>query len=362
MIGKVSPVKIGIFAVLSILLLLMLLSILRKGRESREEFAAPVFIILPQNGTIEKTIHISSRVETGRLITLVPKVPGTLTMLDADPGEAVQADQIIARIDSASFDLTYLQAQAAYHTARSTFERVANLYNSRAATQQQYEEAGTANEAARAQYELAQLNRDYTNIRSPMNGVVLMRHSTEGGVVAAGTPLVTLGDLEDLRIKAAVPEIHYRFFAENWTDMIVRMTVPALGDAEFILESLYLAPYVSPENRSFLAEYAVPDGAGRGLRPGMFVNVSFVLESRDDVYYLPFQALGSRNRIWYADEEDRAQFIEFTPEFSNEEIFRIPDEYSNYRFILEGQYFITPGQKLNILSGISGALSSAGAE
>jgi multidrug efflux pump subunit AcrA (membrane-fusion protein) len=188
-----------------------------------------------------------------------------------------------------------------------------------------------------------------------MDGVVLMRHSTEGGVVAAGTPLVTLGDLEDLRIKAAVPEIHYRFFAGHWAGMTVRMTAPALGDAEFTLESLNLAPYLSPENRSFLAEYAVPDGAERGLRPGMFVNVFFVLESRNDAYYLPFQALGSRDRIWYADEDDRAQFIEFTPEFFNEDVFQIPPEYRDYRFILEGQYFITPGQKLNILSKVSEA-------
>jgi RND family efflux transporter MFP subunit len=352
MTRKFSPVKIGIFVVLFLLFLFMVLSILLKGRESKNEFLAPVTIILPERGTIEKIIHISSLVETGRLITLVPKVAGTLTMLAADPGETVRLDQIIARIDSAPFDLTYLQAQAAYHTARSTFERISNLYNNQAATQQQYEEARTAHEAAKAQFELSQLNRDYTNIRSPMDGVVLMRHSTEGGVVAAGTPLVTLGNLEDLRIKAAVPEIHYRFFAEHWADMTVRMTVPALGDAEFTLESLSLAPYVSPENRSFLAEYAVPGGAERGLRPGMFVNVSFVLESREDVYYLPFQAMGSRNRIWYAGEDDRAQFIEFAPDFFNEDVFQIPAEYNNYRFILEGQYFITPGQKLKILSEV----------
>jgi multidrug efflux pump subunit AcrA (membrane-fusion protein) len=182
-----------------------------------------------------------------------------------------------------------------------------------------------------------------------MDGVVLIRHAAAGAIVNAGTPLFTLGDPGDLRIKAAVPEPHYRFFAERWKDMTVRLSAPALGGEEFLLAPLSLAPYVSPENRNFIVEYAVPGGDERFLRPGMFVNVSFILESLEDVCYLPFRTLASGGRLWYADDEDRARYIEFTPDFFNEEVFRIPDEYGERRFIIEGQHFISPGQKLNIL-------------
>jgi RND family efflux transporter MFP subunit len=354
-----SPLKIGIFAVLLLLLALVGWSVLRETGEGEEEFLAPVITMYPQRGTIEKTIRISSRVETGRLITLVPRVAGTLILLDADPGKTVYQDDLIAQVDSDPYDQTYLQAQAVYLTARSTFERVDKLYSGQAATRQQYEEARTALEAARAQYELARLNRDYANVRAPMDGVVLMRHSTTGGMVSAGTPLATLGDLQDLRIKAAVPEIHYRFFAEHWEDMPVRMTVPALTDAEFLLQPLNLAPYVSPENRSFLVEYAIPGAAAGGLRPGMFVKVAFILESRENVYQLPLRIMGSQNRLWYVDGENRAQYIEYTPEFFNEDVFQIPPEFSVTQFILEGQHFISPGQRLNILS-VSASSSTGG--
>jgi RND family efflux transporter MFP subunit len=355
---KFSPVKISAFIVLGGLLLAALWSIFLKTRAVKEEYLAPVITLYPQRGRIEKSIGISGQVETGRLITLVPRVGGTLILLDADPGKPVTVNQLLAQVDSAPYDLTGLQAQSVYRSARSTYERVGNLYNNQAATRQQYEEAQAAYEAAKAQNDLAQLNRDYSHIRSPIDGIVLMRHSTEGGVVAAGTPLITLGDLKDLRITASVPEIHYRFFAEHWEDMLVRMRVPALGDEEFLLRSRSLAPYVSPENRSFLVEYTIPDAAERGLRPGMFAKVSFVLESRDDVCYLPFKAMGSQNRLWFVDENNRAQFIEFIPEFFNEAVFQIPKEYGGTQFILEGQHFITPGQGLNILPQVSG---SAGA-
>jgi RND family efflux transporter MFP subunit len=355
---KFSPFKIGVFVVLILLLVLAAWAALQKDGEE-EEFLAPVITMYPKRGRIEKTIGLSSRVETGRLITLVPRVAGNLILLDADPGKVVSRDDIIAQVDSAPYDQLYLQAQSAFLTAQSTYERVNNLYAGQAATRQQYEEARTAYEAAKAQYELARLNLDYAKIRAPIGGVVLMRHATEGGMVNVGTPLATLGDLQDLRIKAAVPEIHYRFFTEHWEDMPVRMMVPALGDAEFLLRPLSLAPYVSPENRSFLVEYAIPDAASRGLRPGMFVKVSFIPESREDVYQLPLRIMGSQNRLWYVDEETRAQFIEYTPEFFNEEMFWIPSEYGGRQFILEGQHFISPGQRLNILSVSNDAAGGA---
>jgi RND family efflux transporter MFP subunit len=342
--------KIGVFAALILLAALILWFVLRAAGEGEAEFLAPVIICYPRQGVIEKTIGLSSRVETGRLITLVSRVAGTLIRLDADPGRALAKNDLVAQVDPAPYNQTYLQAQAAWLTARSTFERVDRLYAGEAATRQQYEEARTAFEAAKAQYELARLNLDYASIRAPMSGVVLSRHSTEGGMVSAGTPLATLGDLDDLRIKAAVPEIHYRFFAEHWETMPARILVPALGDEEFELRPLNLAPYVSPENRSFLVEYAVPKAADRGLRPGMFVKVSFVMERREDVYRLPLRIMGSQNRLWYVDGEGLARFMEFVPEFFNDEFFQIPEEQGSTPFILEGQHFISPGQRLNILS------------
>jgi RND family efflux transporter MFP subunit len=348
---KIPPLKTGVFCVLIILIILALWNMLRKSRIQDEEFLAPAIVVRPRLGRIEKSLGLSGRVETGRLITVVPRVAGTLEILDADPGREVAAGDILAQVDPEPYNLTFLQAQAAYLTAQSTFHRVENLYNNQAASRQQYEEARTAHEAAKSQFELARMNRDYTHIRSPIDGVVLIRHAVQGALAAPGTPLVTLGDLEDLRVKAAVPEIHYRFFAGHWKDMTVRMSAAALGEEVFILKPLSLAPYVSPENRSFIVEYTVPQGSSRGLRPGMFVSMSFIMEFRDNVYSLPFRTLGSGNRLWYVDEDSKARYVEFKPEFFNDTEFVIPEAHAERRFILEGQHFISPGQKINILSG-----------
>ena len=352
--GKISPLKLGIFAALAVLSVIILVSILKKEKAGDDEFLAPVITIQPIYGNLEKSLRITSQVETGRLITLVPRVGGTLIMLNVKAGDEVKEGQIVAQVDSTPYDLTYLQAQAAYLTARSTYERVSQLYQNQGVSRQNFEEVRMTFEAARAQYELAQLQLDYTKIHAPMDAAVLMRHGTEGGLVGAGTPLVTLGDLDDLRIKAAIPEIHYRFFAENWETMPVQISVPALGDDGFFsLKPLSLAPYVSPENRNFLVEYEIPHGAERGLRPGMYVNVVFTLEKRENVYFLPFRAMASGNRLWYVTEDQRSQYMELIPEYFNDDYFQLAPGLHNRFFILEGQHFISPGQRLNIL-GSSG--------
>ena len=353
---KFSRIKFGIFAGLILLVLIIILIIIRSGAAQEDEFLAPVITIKPVYGSIEKTLRITSQVETGRLITVVPRVGGTLLRLNVNAGDEVREGQLIAQVDSAPYELTYLQAQSAFMTAQSTYEMISQLYQSQGVSRQNYENARMAFEVARAQYDLAQLNMDYTRIRAPMNATVLMRHGTEGGLVATGTPLVTLGDLGDLRIKAAIPEIHYRFFADNWESMPVRIQAPALGENTFNLRPLSLAPYVSPENRSFLVEYEIPRGAASGLRPGMFVNVIFTLEKKDDIYYLPFGVLTSGNRLWYVTGDSltaRSQYMELVPGFFNNEYFEIPSEHRGRVFILEGQHFITSGQRLNILSEYS---------
>ena len=351
---NISFIKLILFVMLILLAVIIAVSIFRKEAAADAEFLAPVITIKPIYGSLEKTLRITSQVETGRLITVVPRVAGTLISLNVKAGDEVRTGQLIAQVDSAPSDLTFLQAESAYMTAQSTYEMISQLYQSQGVSRQNYENARMSFEVARAQYDMAQLNIDYTRIRSPMNATVLMRHATEGGLVGVGTPLVSLGDLGDLRIKAAIPEIHYRFFADNWETMPVRLQAPALGENFFDLKPLSLAPYVSPENRSFLVEYEIPAGALRGLRPGMFANVIFTLERRDNIYYLPFRALASGNKLWHVTEDMRSQFIELALDFSNNDYFQIPADLHNRIFIIEGQHFISPGQRVNILSDAAG--------
>ena len=57
---------------------------------------------------------------------------------------------------------------------------------------------------ARAELEIAKRNLGRAEIRSPLDGMVLVRHQTRRQYLSAGTPLLTLGRLDDLEIIAEV--------------------------------------------------------------------------------------------------------------------------------------------------------------
>ena len=57
-----------------------------------------------------------------------------------------------------------------------------------------------------AQLEAARTQLGYTEIRSPLNGVVLTKNVESGEFVSPGTPVVTIADIEDLWMNIYIPE------------------------------------------------------------------------------------------------------------------------------------------------------------
>ncbi len=100
------------------------------------------------------------------------------------------------------------QAETNLKRAQATFERA----------KQQYDEAveGTRREQldinragvvqAEQKLRLSKINLDYTTLHAPKAGVILVRNAELGEVVASSTPVVTLGDLDDVWLRAYVSE------------------------------------------------------------------------------------------------------------------------------------------------------------
>ena len=100
------------------------------------------------------------------------------------------------------------QAETNLKRAQATFERA----------QQEYDQAqeGTRKEEldvsratlvqAEQKLRLSKINLEYTTLRAPTSGVILVRQAELGEVVLPGTPVVTLGDLNHVWLRAYVSE------------------------------------------------------------------------------------------------------------------------------------------------------------
>lgn len=100
------------------------------------------------------------------------------------------------------------RAQAAYEVAeeRRKEARENLLLAEEGARKEQIEQARARVRQSKKALELARTRLSYATITSPIAGIVLSKNVEPGDYVAAGTPVVTVGDLADVWLRAYIEE------------------------------------------------------------------------------------------------------------------------------------------------------------
>jgi len=100
-------------------------------------------------------------------------------------------------------------AEAGYKIAKASFQKATENYQlvKEGPRKEDIEDAKAQVEQARASLKLAETQLNYTVLYSPLSGVVLVKSSEMGEVVNPGTSVLTLADLENVWLKAYIPEM-----------------------------------------------------------------------------------------------------------------------------------------------------------
>jgi HlyD family secretion protein len=188
----------------------------------------------------------------------------------------IQARGLISAVDLEAGEVALQQAQARLHVAN------AGIRTAEAGVQQR-----------RAALENAEFDLARTEIRSPVNGVIIERTVSRGQTVAASlqTPVLfsIAEDLAQMQIVLAIDEADV---GQVRPEQSVRFTVDAFPRREFrgVVEQVRLAA----TNVSNVITYPVVirvDNADLTLLPGMTANAEIEISARRDVLRLPNAAL-----------------------------------------------------------------------
>ncbi|MDR7866031.1 MAG: efflux RND transporter periplasmic adaptor subunit [Sporomusaceae bacterium] len=100
------------------------------------------------------------------------------------------------------------RSQTAFATASARADQVAQQLSlvAEGPRQEEIELAAARVEQAKQQLKLAQTRLAYAQIAAPINGVVLSKNIEPGEYVAPGTPVVTIGELDQVWLKAYIAE------------------------------------------------------------------------------------------------------------------------------------------------------------
>jgi HlyD family secretion protein len=277
-------------------------------------------------------------------------VSGRVRDIHVDFNSPVTRGQVVAKIDPAPFAVKVDQAQAMLETARARLQKALadRVYRDSERERQQrlsernvlsqgdldasknafaqadaqvaLERAGIAQ--AEATLAEAEINLAYTDIVSPVDGVVLSRSVDVGQTVAASfqTPTLFLiaEDLTEMRVNSNISESdigrvrkdqQVQFSVDAYPDRVFTGVVSQRRDAPIIQQNVVTYDVVIDVANDDLA-----------LKPGMTATVTITTDQREDVLVVPLRALRFRPKKEHRADEISRPAAGQSPESGNREM------------------------------------------
>ena len=147
-------------------------------------------------------------------------------------------------------------------------------------------------------------NYAYAPARTPISGYVTTTYMAVGASIAASTPIANVADISQLEVEIQVPE---RSIAGIELGQKVIIRVPSAPNKEIEATITKRDYAVNPSTRTLMVK-ALIDNKERLLLPGMFSDVSILLNSADNVFVIPNSAMFSddlgKNYIYVVKEDN----------------------------------------------------------
>ena len=126
----------------------------------------------------------------------------------------------------------------------------------------------------------------YTEVRAPITGIVTSRLVNLGDYITVNQHLFDLVDFDTIVARVYVPE---RELERMRLGQTARIFSASLGGETKDGSVLRIAPVVDPKSGTVKVTVDVP--RQRGLRPGMYVEIELVTDTREDALLLPKRAV-----------------------------------------------------------------------
>jgi HlyD family secretion protein len=310
----------------------------------------PEKIVTVERGDIARSVVGRGKIEPLSRVGIKSKANGIIKALLVDVGDQVTQGQVLAELDKEDLEAQVREAKASLEAeeanlqasvaaeakarieavnpelefTRRDYERAHGLFTSKVASQQALDDAERAYKmsdnhqklleatvdtaaaqtqqvrarvaAAKASLDRAEESLGYATIRSPINGVVLVRPTEVGDAVSsilnmgsAATLIMNLGDVSTVYIRGNVDEADV---GKTELNQCARTKVESYPNETFEGVVKKISPSGQEQNNVTTFEVRVTISNPQGkLRVGMTANAEIVLEERTNVVFVPETAL-----------------------------------------------------------------------
>ncbi|GGA27484.1 efflux RND transporter periplasmic adaptor subunit [Neptunicoccus cionae] len=266
-------------------------------------FLFPLFATMPmaQDGPVKlaKTITVTAdhegqtrqffgHVVAKETVDLAFQVDGQIVEFPVTEGGTVAQGELIARLDVEPYKLARDQAQVQYDQAVRTFERLKKLQGE-TVSQVSVDDADTQLQITSIALRDAERSLCNANLVSPFDGLVASRNVAKFATVAAGTPVVRLHDMSDLRIEIAVPEVLFQY-ADQEDDIKLMAQFPS-GETQYELAVREFNAETADIGQTYQITLGMAPPEDLLVLPGASVTVYATMPATDQAPVIPNSAV-----------------------------------------------------------------------
>jgi multidrug efflux pump subunit AcrA (membrane-fusion protein) len=175
----------------------------------------------------------------------------------------------------------YAQAKAAFDTAQQHLQSLQSV-----GKREQVRAAEGQVESARGRLASAQAQVSYSEIRSPLNGVVTDRPLYPGEMTSTGAPMVTVMDMSKIVARINMAQDQARDIRVG----VEATMTPADGSEALSGKVIVVSPATDP-NSTTVQVWVQADNPGERLRAGQSVHVSIIARTIDGATLVPASAI-----------------------------------------------------------------------
>lgn len=273
----------------------------------------PVEVMPIRTMRLEERVNLVGSIAANESAALRSEISGTLTEILFEEGQAVNKGDVLARIDTRELEARLDEQRARIALAVSNLERSRSLFESAAVSRQELDNAMAEEAQLRASVALLEVRISKSSIVAPFDGVANGRTVSVGDFLTAETEVTRVDDLSRLKVDIEVPE---RYLPKLQPGGAFKLRTATLGSEEAVRGEVYfVSSRIDDETRATQVKGYVLEPPPF-IKPGMFANVSLVLDVIEEALVVPEMALLGTARgtvVIFPKEVDGGFVAEFVP-------------------------------------------------
>ena len=317
-------------------------------QEQAEKTAIPVEVLSLERGSVSSYISATANLVPESEVTILAETAGRVVGVVADEGDRIANGQVLALVAREEADMALAKARLKASNATVAFERAKGTLRQGLISQEEYDRLSMEYEVARQDVAESEWLLARTTIKAPFAGRVIERIVQPGQHVQPGEALFRVADFDPLIARIYLPETDVLELEEGRP---VRITLAADASLSCDGKVRQISPVVDTATGTVKVTVEAHRPPAK-VRPGAFVTIDIVRESKHDTVLLPrasvIRELGSTHVFVTDGEQAVKRAVSLGIEEGNM-VEVLSGVTAGEQLIVAGQGALRPGSKVKIL-------------